>query len=741
MPDNSTFDLSSSGVNSTIDITQSSNNADFDDNTPWDTLEQLANGNCYYFSTHQDENGLRIYSASNVILDILKEIRPLYKEISHIAPQFDFNENTPGNGYRSFLSLTDKCILHSIEICQQISSYKTSVLFRKSHYMRELEACSQLIASLCTFLNHLKTLYNWSEITDDGKLSLFPSDEHSPEELLNQAGKDIDQYCFYGRCLGFQFADSIKYLLKTILTFMASFSEVYYKNGSLLGRCTNSVKYMVDPEARARRIVNISQRADIHFCKTFWLLNETELVQFVPFLLIPSLNINQIISIPPEHLTLPTEDGKEITIPIPNSHIGKKPIRVRLLSAKRRIGMVGSARVAGELYGSSDTLLFHCHGGGFVAQSSKCHEIYLRHWAVQLDVPLLSIDYSLAPEAPYPRAVEEILYSYAWALKHANSLLGSTAKKIIFIGDSAGANLNMALTTKCFELNIRKPDGIFMAYVPVLVEFIPSPARMLGLTDPMLPFGFMMRCLKAYTLGNASIPKIKDTVEQDSTKSDTESFAEVSESDLIALALSPNGDETNENKLTSLPSDSTLNSVSLVDIDPATQTVNNQSTSQNYINKFVNLYKNFTFNKPSANNGNALNNYDNSDALTSASFFGLTFNMRSYDQLRELDADDAKSPSEEFVFTVPRDPLLSPYRISDNILKLLPPTKILTTDLDPCLDDSVMFARKLRNLNVDVSLDIVKGLPHGFLSFSLMSKDAHEGSELCIKRIKELIDL
>lgn len=55
---------------------------------------------------------------------------------------------------------------------------------------------------------------------------------------------------------------------------MASFSEIYYSNGTLLGRCANSVKYLLDPEARARRIVNVSQFADISFCKAFWFLNE-----------------------------------------------------------------------------------------------------------------------------------------------------------------------------------------------------------------------------------------------------------------------------------------------------------------------------------------------------------------------------------------------------------------------------------------------------------------------------------
>jgi len=79
-------------------------------------------------------------------------------------------------------------------------------------------------------------------------------------------------------------------------------------------------------------------------------------------------------------------------------------------------------------------LIIHCHGGGFVAQTSRSHEMYLRNWSIALDVPILSIDYSLAPEAPYPRALEEVLYAYAWALKHASTLLGSTAKKVIFVG-------------------------------------------------------------------------------------------------------------------------------------------------------------------------------------------------------------------------------------------------------------------------------------------------------------------
>lgn len=40
--------------------------------------------------------------------------------------------------------------------------------------------------------------------------------------------------------------------------------------------------------------------------------------------------------------------------------------------------------------------------------------------------------------------------------------------------------------------------------------------------------------------------------------------------------------------------------------------------------------------------------------------------------------------------------------------------------MDPCLDDCVMFAKKLKRLNRPVTLDILKGLPHGFLNFTMV---------------------
>lgn len=43
-----------------------------------------------------------------------------------------------------------------------------------------------------------------------------------------------------------------------------------------------------------------------------------------------------------------------------------------------------------------------------------------------------------------------------------------------------------------------------------------------------------------------------------------------------------------------------------------------------------------------------------------------------------------------------------------------------TVHLDPCLDDCVMFAKKLKGLGNEVGIDVLEGLPHGFLNFSLV---------------------
>lgn len=82
-------------------------------------------------------------------------------------------------------------------------------------------------------------------------------------------------------------------------------------------------------------------------------------------------------------------------------------------------------------------------GGGFVAMSPRHHEDKLLTWAGKTGLPALSLDYKKAPEYPYPYALNECydVYRTLVATKgRCIGLAGSVMPKVIFTGDSAGGN-------------------------------------------------------------------------------------------------------------------------------------------------------------------------------------------------------------------------------------------------------------------------------------------------------------
>jgi len=145
----------------------------------------------------------------------------------------------------------------------------------------------------------------------------------------------------------------------------------------------------------------------------------------------------------------------------------------------------------------SPYLIIYYHGGGFVAQTTSSHLTHVRHWSKETSAPVLSVDYRLAPDYPFPTAFQESYYSYLWAIENAWKL-GSTAEKVILCGDSAGGNLAAAVTVRAIVENVRVPDGLILAYPAVYMMFVPSPSRLLSATDPLLPTVALKNCFEAY---------------------------------------------------------------------------------------------------------------------------------------------------------------------------------------------------------------------------------------------------
>ena len=86
-------------------------------------------------------------------------------------------------------------------------------------------------------------------------------------------------------------------------------------------------------------------------------------------------------------------------------------------------------------------LLIAFHGGGWTLGSLESHEPTFRILARDSGVRVLSVDYRLAPEDPFPAAAEDALAAFRWAVEHAGEL-GADPARIGVGGDSAGGNLS-----------------------------------------------------------------------------------------------------------------------------------------------------------------------------------------------------------------------------------------------------------------------------------------------------------
>jgi acetyl esterase len=110
--------------------------------------------------------------------------------------------------------------------------------------------------------------------------------------------------------------------------------------------------------------------------------------------------------------------------------------------------------------GPGPVMVFY-HGGGFVIGSLYTYEPYCAEVARLLDLPVISIDYRLSPEYPFPAPAEDCEAATRW-IASSPAELGLQVTGLITSGDSAGGNLTIVTSMALRD----KP-----AAVPVLLQF------------------------------------------------------------------------------------------------------------------------------------------------------------------------------------------------------------------------------------------------------------------------------
>jgi acetyl esterase/lipase len=150
----------------------------------------------------------------------------------------------------------------------------------------------------------------------------------------------------------------------------------------------------------------------------------------------------------------------------------------------------------------NNSLIIHIHGGGFIAMSSASHEMYTRKWAKYTNVPIMSIDYRLAPDNPYPKSLDDVYQAYIWILKNAENQIGIKPEKIILVGDSAGGNLVSSLTNLLIIKGEILPKAIFLIYPALKISMKKFSLSLLNvIDDKILPYHLVKYCLESYRSG------------------------------------------------------------------------------------------------------------------------------------------------------------------------------------------------------------------------------------------------
>ena len=135
-------------------------------------------------------------------------------------------------------------------------------------------------------------------------------------------------------------------------------------------------------------------------------------------------------------------------------------------------------------------LFLFFHGGGFVLGDLDTHEPFCAEMARELDMPVLAVDYRLAPEHPWPAGVEDCIAAARWAADSPEAL-GRKVTGLVLAGDSAGGNFTIIAA-----LALRDEP----ARVPVLAQWPIYPAA-----DPIKGYPSLTDFGEGYLLTQPSI--------------------------------------------------------------------------------------------------------------------------------------------------------------------------------------------------------------------------------------------
>ena len=138
-------------------------------------------------------------------------------------------------------------------------------------------------------------------------------------------------------------------------------------------------------------------------------------------------------------------------------------------------------------------VLLYCHGGGYNTGSLKYARSITNKLAASTSMDVLSFDYRLAPEHPYPAALNDAVKVWDYLM-----YLGYGARDVILAGDSAGGNLALVLTLMLKEQHRILPRGLVLFSTWTDLTRSGRSHRNRNVVDPILTEEYLTRAIRDY---------------------------------------------------------------------------------------------------------------------------------------------------------------------------------------------------------------------------------------------------
>jgi epsilon-lactone hydrolase len=141
-------------------------------------------------------------------------------------------------------------------------------------------------------------------------------------------------------------------------------------------------------------------------------------------------------------------------------------------------------------------VILYLHGGGYVIGSINTHRAMAGMLSRAASSRVLLIDYRLAPEHPFPAAVEDSVAAYKWLVAQ-----GIAPTKIVVAGDSAGGGLTVATLVAIRDQNLKLPAAGVCVSPWIDLEAIADSITSKAAEDPIVQKDGLLGMAKHYLAG------------------------------------------------------------------------------------------------------------------------------------------------------------------------------------------------------------------------------------------------